>query len=107
MKKYCKSLIILFYFLSLSTFLFSQGVVISETSGATPDSDAILDIQSTTQGILIPRMTTIQRNNLTDASTPDGLLIYDTTVGAFKSGGTHLVEPVLTLNSHILILAHV
>jgi hypothetical protein len=44
---------------------------------ASPNSSAKLDISSTTQGVLFPRMTTTQRDLI---STPaDGLVIYNTT----------------------------
>jgi hypothetical protein len=39
-------------------------------------SKAVFDIASTTKGMLIPRMTTTQRDAIT--SVPDGLLIYNT-----------------------------
>ncbi len=42
-----------------------------------PDTKAALDIQSTTQGFLPPRMTTVQRNAI--SSVPAGLTLYDTT----------------------------
>lgn len=48
---------------------------------ATPDASALLDLQSTTQGFLPPRMTTTQRNAI--SSPADGLVVYDSTVGAF------------------------
>lgn len=43
----------------------------------TPNPSSILDIQSTTQGVLMPRMTTIQRDAI--VSPAEGLLIYNTT----------------------------
>lgn len=45
---------------------------------ATPDVDAKLQIDSTTQGFLPPRMTTTQRNAIA-APVPAGLMIYNTT----------------------------
>lgn len=42
----------------------------------TPDPSALLDIESTDKGVLIPRMTQAQRNLIT--SPVDGLLIYQT-----------------------------
>ncbi|MFC4096332.1 hypothetical protein [Euzebyella saccharophila] len=42
----------------------------------TPNAAAALDIESTTGGLLIPRMTTTQMNAL--SSPPDGLLVYNT-----------------------------
>lgn len=45
--------------------------------GATPDADAILDLQSTTKGFLPPRMTTGQRDAI--VTPPAGLEIFNTT----------------------------
>jgi hypothetical protein len=42
-----------------------------------PDASAILDISSTTKGILIPRMTTLQQANLLNPAI--GLMIFNTT----------------------------
>ncbi len=50
----------------------------------TPDPTSILDIESTTQGVLAPRMTSAQRNAIGSPGTPaDGLLVYDTDETAF------------------------
>lgn len=54
----------------------SQNIGINAT-GALPDAKAMLDISSTTSGLLIPRLTTAQRNAIT--SPPNGLQIYNTT----------------------------
>jgi hypothetical protein len=59
---------------------FSQ-VLISSNTGDIINSSAMLEIKSTTGGVLIPRMTTEQRNLI--ASPAPGLLVYDETVGAF------------------------
>jgi hypothetical protein len=47
---------------------------------ATPDASALVDQQSTTQGFLVPRMTTTQRNAI--SSPAEGLEVHDTTVKA-------------------------
>jgi len=47
-----------------------------------PDPSAVLEIESTTQGVLIPRMTTNQINSISNAA--EGLLVYDTVTGSFK-----------------------
>ena len=44
---------------------------------ATPDASAIVDMTSTTQGLLPPRMTTAQRNAISSPAT--GLQVYNTT----------------------------
>lgn len=47
----------------------------------TPHASSVLDVSSTTQGMLTPRMTTVQR---TAISTPaDGLMVYDTDLKSF------------------------
>jgi len=47
----------------------------------TPDASAILDLTSTEQGMLTPRMTTAQRTAI--AAPANGLLVFDITVGCF------------------------
>lgn len=54
-----------------------QNVSISDAP-ATPDATSVLDVSSTTKGMLIPRMTTIQRNAIIGPA--NGLLVYDTDV---------------------------
>lgn len=62
----------------------SQNVVFG---GSTPDASAKLDVQSTTQGFLPPRMTTTQRNAI--ASPATGLIVYDTTLlSLYQYNGT-------------------
>ena len=58
----------------------SQGVSVN-TDGSTADASSILDIKSTTKGMLAPRMTTAQRTAI--ASPANGLLVYDTDVKSF------------------------
>lgn len=55
------------------------GLLIIPAGGTTElaESKAALDIRSTTQGALLPRMTTTQRDAIT--SPPTGLIIYNTT----------------------------
>jgi len=59
----------------------SQGVSISE-SNTPPDPDAILDIQSTSKGVLFPMLTTNQRNLITDP--PHGLHIFNMDLGSLE-----------------------
>ncbi|MDX5346133.1 MAG: hypothetical protein LPJ89_06170 [Hymenobacteraceae bacterium] len=65
----------LVFFLFLNRQAFAQGIGINET-GATPDPNAILDVASTSKGLLIPRLTTSQRDAI--SSPPAGLQIYNT-----------------------------
>lgn len=48
----------------------------------TPDASSMLDISSTTQGMLAPRMTTAQRMAI--VAPADGLIVYDTTLKALS-----------------------
>ncbi|GCC50476.1 hypothetical protein SanaruYs_06910 [Chryseotalea sanaruensis] len=60
----------------ISLLTIGQNIGINGT-GALPDTKAMLDIVSTTSGLLIPRMTTTQRDAIT--SPPNGLQIYNIT----------------------------
>lgn len=48
----------------------------------TPDASSMLDITSTTKGLLAPRMTTIEKNVITAPA--NGLLVYDTDMDKFN-----------------------
>jgi hypothetical protein len=48
---------------------------------ASPDASAKLDVTSTNQGILVPRMTTAARTSI--ATPAKGLMVYDSTIKAF------------------------
>ena len=77
----------------------AQGVGINTTSNAA-DKSAMLDVSSTNQGMLIPRMTMVQRNNLigSDGIAGDppatGCLIYqtDNTAGYYYYNGSAWVQ---------------
>lgn len=58
----------------------AQGVAINE-DGSTSDNSAILDLKSTTKGLLIPRMTTTQRDQISNPK--KGLLVFDLTENNF------------------------
>ena len=59
----------------------------------TPDPTAALDIESTTKGVLIPRVTATQRVAIGGGSPATGLLVYDTTLnGFFYFNGTGWVN---------------
>lgn len=63
-------------------------VIRATTAGAvginqpTPDSHAILDIQSTTKGILVPALTDVQIAAIT--SPPAGLMVYNSTINVHQ-----------------------
>ncbi|MEM6298423.1 MAG: hypothetical protein AAF740_07020 [Bacteroidota bacterium] len=74
----------IFFGIALVVFLFvnttfAQVGINSDNSD--PDNSAMLDVSSTEKGVLIPRMTTSERDAITSPAT--GLLVYDTETGSF------------------------
>ena len=67
------------FLLVITTLCFNllqaQGVSINP-AGSPPDSSAMLDVQSIDKGMLIPRMTTAQRDAISNPA--NGLMIYNT-----------------------------
>jgi len=53
-------------------------------SSTIPVKGAVLELESTNKGLLVPRITTAQRDNMPVANRADGLLIYNTTSGCFN-----------------------
>lgn len=68
-----KQFIITIFIICSFHFLQAQNVGIGTS---TPNSSAVLDVNSTTKGLLIPRMNTGQRTGI--ASPVAGLMVYDT-----------------------------
>jgi hypothetical protein len=65
----------------------AQGMAVNG-SGASAHASAMLDVSSTTQGVLVPRMTASQRTSITSPAT--GLLVYQTdgTTGFYFYNGS-------------------
>ena len=87
--------IFLFFILHFSFCinLSAQGVAIS-ISGNPADISAMLDVSSITKGVLIPRLTEVQKLAITSPAT--GLLIYQTndTIGFWYFNGTIWVQAI-------------
>ncbi|MEM8888608.1 MAG: tail fiber domain-containing protein [Bacteroidota bacterium] len=75
--KYLSILVIL---MGLSMAVFAQSVGINST-GAPPAPSAILDVQSTNKGMLIPRMSSTNRTNIPNPA--EGLMVFDLTTNSF------------------------
>ncbi|MEZ4958240.1 MAG: tail fiber domain-containing protein [Saprospiraceae bacterium] len=75
-------------------------------SGVDPDPSAILDLQNTEKGILIPRMTAAQRDAITSPAT--GLMVFVTNDNSFYfyngSSWSKVGAQSLALNANILSL---
>ena len=83
---------LLLFLMLFSITLKSQNVGINST-GATPATSAMLDVVSTTSGVLIPRMTHMQITSISAPAT--GLLAYSTdTIGFYFYNGAAWV-PIL------------
>ena len=91
--------IFLFAFgLSVGLFLIPGGRAFSQDGGMAinnvntpPDGSAMLDVQSTTKGMLVPRMSSSQRNAINTPAT--GLLVYqtDSPAGYYYYTGTNWI----------------
>ncbi len=79
-----KNTIYLLAFTLVSVFItncaFGQGMSVN-TTGTAADASSMLDIASSTKGLLVPRMTTTQRTGI--SSPAKGLLVYDSTLASF------------------------
>ena len=70
---------------------------------ATPHTSSALDITSTTGGLLVPRMTEAQRDDINSPSNPaTGLMIYQTdgTVGFYYYNGSSWAEVAATSKTY-------
>ena len=72
--------IVFWLLLGIHAVSFAQGVGINDYN-APPDSSAMLDVASTTKGVLIPRMSSTERTNISSPAT--GLLVFDQTTASF------------------------
>ena len=70
-----KAVLILFLFVNI------KGMAQVGVGTLTPNTSAMLDVSSSTKGLLAPRMTTIEKNAI--ASPANGLLVFDTDENTF------------------------
>ncbi len=65
------------YLLCMGFLVFMPAYSQTAIGGISPDPSAMLDVNSTTKGVLFPRMSTAERDLITNAAT--GLMIFNTT----------------------------
>ena len=75
-----QSIFIALFFLFASSGL-AQNIAITDDNGYSAESTAMLDVKSTSKGLLVPRMDSSQRVGIVSPAT--GLLVYDTDDNAF------------------------
>jgi len=84
MKKTTIILLLNLYLIFFGNNLFSQNIGVN-SSGTLPNNSAMLDVDATDKGILIPRMTTAQRNAIVAPAT--SLMIFNTTTNCLEIFG--------------------
>jgi uncharacterized protein (TIGR02145 family) len=85
-QKLSLQLIILLFTINCSLFTFHcYSQVGVNTTGANPNTSAMLDISSTSQGLLIPRMSSVQMNAIIPGINAEGLLIFNTDNNCFEA----------------------
>ena len=81
----------------LPFFINAQQNVAINNDGSSANVSALLDVKSTTRGMLIPRMTSTQRTTI--ANPAEGLLVYDISSNSFQfyNGGlwVDLSQPIV------------
>ena len=81
MKSIIRITLIILLITNHQTLITLNAQVAVNSDGASPDASAMLDVTSTSKGILIPRMTTTERETISSPAT--GLLVYDTDENSF------------------------
>lgn len=67
--------------LAVTGKIYAQQNVAINADGSPPNPKAMLDIKSNNKGLLIPRLTSAERNNI--STPPEGLMVYDTDLKSF------------------------
>ncbi|MBX9784136.1 MAG: hypothetical protein K2X48_12675 [Chitinophagaceae bacterium] len=93
-----KQLILSFLMLLTAGQIMSQGLAVNN-SGAAADGSAMLDVNSTTKGALVPRMLLAQRTAIATPAT--GLLVYQTDglAGFYYNAGTPVTPNWIRLSA--------
>jgi microcystin-dependent protein len=80
---YMRSIFTLIFFTAVTTFAWFSAAAQTGIGTTTPDAHAILDIESTQKGVLLPSLTTAQQATLAAALSPAelGMLVRDAVTG--------------------------
>ncbi len=63
------SILIAVFILFVAQYANSQSIAITDDNGYSADASAMLDVKSITKGMLVPRLTTTQRNDVSSPAT--------------------------------------
>ncbi len=91
-----------FFFIVIVVFVHTVKLVAQSNIGigtTTPHTSALLDLQSTSKGLLIPRMTTSQRNSI--GTIAKGLVVYDSTIKTFMFHDGTAWQEVINPNNNL------
>ncbi len=106
-----RKLTLLIVLLTYCFILNAQNVVVTDDEGYTAHSSAMLDIKSSTKGLLIPRITTSERTTLASTAAK-GLLVFDTNESVFYyydgSAWVNISKgQIWTVNSNYVLLSDI
>ena len=95
----------IFTFFLLAFFTLLSGQVSVSTTAVTPDQSAMLDVVSTDKGMLIPRMTQLQKADISQPA--KSLLIFQTdgVEGFYFNAGTSITPDWQLLGGEDLMLS--
>jgi len=91
-----RNLILLFTMIVIANTAFGAKIINTQLtvgSNVMPDLASALQVESTTGGFLAPRMTTVQRD-LLNAPVPNGMMIYNSTLGQLEAYDTGVWSPL-------------
>ena len=81
MKNFSIISVCIFMFIAIPFFVFTQGNIGINNDNSAPEASAMLDVKSSSLGLLIPRMNSTQRGLI--PSPANGLLVFDTDTRTF------------------------
>ncbi|MFZ4706605.1 MAG: hypothetical protein ACOYMF_11420 [Bacteroidales bacterium] len=84
----------LLFLVFLAFVITSNAQVAINTDGSLPDNSSMLDVKSSSKGMLVPRMTTAQRTAI--VSPAAGLLVFDNTTNSFWFYGAAAWKEITT-----------
>lgn len=68
---------------STGNLIAQEVIVTDDATYTTPADGSVLDVKSTTKGLIIPRMTTTQRTTLGNSTPANGVVVYDIDLDSF------------------------